>query len=102
MHARVTISLPAELLELLDSSASQAGVSRSELVQESVSSYLSMTAEQREVEARRRHMLDALEGMRSMRSRYPVADTRPSLEILREVRTTDDAAPLRGMEGADD
>jgi len=102
MTARVTISLPDELLERLDVDAAEAGVSRSEIVQESLASYLGKSAEERASEARRRRMLDALEGMRTMQERYPIRDNRPTLEILREVRETHDSAPLRGTEAADD
>jgi hypothetical protein len=42
-----------------------------------------------------------MERMRTMDERYPTLDDRPSLEILREVRETDDSAPLRGREGTE-
>lgn len=95
MQARVTVSLPAELLERLDADAKAAGVSRSELVQESIASYLGKSAADRTTDERRRRMLAALEGMRTMHERYAVNDDRPTLEILREIRATDDSAPLR-------
>lgn len=97
MTKRVTISLSDELLERLDADAAAQALSRSELVQESIASYLGTTAEDREREARKRRMLEALEGMRTMRQRLPVRDDRPSLEILREVRETDDSAPMRDI-----
>jgi len=96
MTAKVTISLPDELLEQLDAAASEAGAARSELVQESLVAYLGKTAEERQAEARRARMEWALEGMRTMHERYPVYDDRSTLEILREVRETDDSAPPRG------
>lgn len=96
MTAKVTISLPDELLERLDAEARELGVARSELVQESLATYLGKTAEERAAEARRARMQWALEGMRTMHERYPVYDDRPTLEILREIRETDDSAPLRG------
>lgn len=102
MQARVTVSLPAELLERLDADAKAAGVSRSELVQESIASYLGKSAADRVADERRRRMLAALEGMRTLGERYPAVDGRPSLEILREIRETDDSAPLRHAEGTDD
>jgi len=98
MTARVTISLPDELLERLDVDADEAGVSRSEIVQESLASYLGKSGQERADEARRRRMLEAIEGMRSMQERYPVLDDRPTLEILREIRETDDSASLRGLD----
>ena len=96
MTAKVTISLPDELLEQLDAAASEAGAARSELVQESLVAYLGKTADERRAEARRAKALWALEQMRTMHERYPVYDDRPTLEILREIRETDDSAPLRG------
>lgn len=97
MTAKVTISLPDELLERLDAEARELGMARSELVQESLSTYLGKTAEEREADARRARMQWALEGMETFEERYPtIYDTRPTLEILREIRETDDSAPLRG------
>jgi len=96
--AKVTISLPEELLKRLDAEANALGLARSELVQESVASYLSVTAQERAAEGRRRRMLEAIEGMRTFHIGREVSDDRPTLEILREVRETDDSAPLRGRE----
>ena len=97
MTARVTISLPDDLLARLDADAEALGIARSELVQESIASYLGKSADERAQEARRQRMLEALEGMRTFHERYPVRDDRPSLEILREVRETDDSAPMRDI-----
>ncbi len=97
MTAKVTISLPDELLVRLDGEAAEAGVSRSELVQESLAAYLGKTLEQRADEVRRARMLEALEGMRTFHVGREIRDDRPSLEILREIRETDDSAPLRDI-----
>lgn len=102
MTAKVTISLPDALLERLDLEARELGVPRSELVQESLASYLGKTADERAEEARRARMLEAIEGMRTMHIGRTICDDRPSLEILREVRETDDSAPLRGMNRDDE
>ena len=100
MTAKVTISLPDELLEQLDAEAREAGAARSELVQESLVAYLGKTAEERQAEVRRVRMEWALERMRTFADRHPVTyDDRPTLEILREIRETDDSAPLRGKHG---
>ncbi len=96
MTAKVTISLPDELLQRLDAEARELGVARSELVQESLATYLGKTAEDRQAEARRVRALSALEQMRTFPDGRTVHDDRPSLEILREIRETDDSAPLRG------
>ena len=98
MTAKVTISLPDDLLSRLDAEAGELGVARSELVQESLAAYLGKTAEERQTEARRARMLWALEQMETFEERYPtIYDDRPTLEILREIRETDDSAPLRGI-----
>ncbi|MDF1542786.1 MAG: CopG family transcriptional regulator [Anaerosomatales bacterium] len=97
MTAKVTISLPDDLFERLDAEAGELGVSRSELVQESLSAYLGKTQEQRADEARRVRMLEALEGMRTFHIGREIRDDRPTLEILREVRETDDSAPMRDI-----
>jgi metal-responsive CopG/Arc/MetJ family transcriptional regulator len=97
MTAKVTISLPDDLFERLDAEAAELGVSRSELVQESLASYLAKTADQRADDERRTRMLEALEGMRTFHIGREILDDRPTLEILREVRETDDSAPLRDV-----
>jgi metal-responsive CopG/Arc/MetJ family transcriptional regulator len=97
MAARVTISLPEELLEKLDAEAGSLGTSRSFLVQEATANYLGRSVEQRLDDQRRARVLDAIEGMRRMAERSRVLDGRPTLEILREIRETDDSAPLRGV-----
>ncbi len=97
MTAKVTISLPDELLARLDAEASELGVARSELVQESLATYLGRTPEQRIDDARRARMLKALEGMRDFHVGREIRDDRPGLEILREVRETDDSAPMRDI-----
>lgn len=97
MTARVTISLPDDLLDRLDAEAGELGVARSELVQESVASYLGKSAQERAAEARRARMLEAIEGMRNFHIGREVRDDRPSLEILREIRETDDSAPMRDV-----
>ncbi len=96
MTAKVTVSLPDDLLSRLDAEARELGVARSELVQESLATYLGKTADERQADARRARMLWALEGMRTFAEGRTVHDDRPSLEILREIRETDDSAPLRG------
>lgn len=95
MVARVTISLPEELLARLDAEAAVAGTSRSWLAQEAMTSYLGKTAEQRMEDERRASIAEAIEGMRHFEDGRVIRDDRPSLEILREVRETNDSAPMR-------
>ncbi len=97
MTAKITISLPDDLFARLEAEAAESGASRSELVQESLATYLGKTREERVDEARRARMLEALEGMRTFHIGREVRDDRPSLKILREVRETDDSAPMRDV-----
>ncbi len=101
MVAKVTISLPEELLEKLDAEASSLGRSRSFVAQEAMVGYLGKTLEQRADDARRARIGRAIEGMRDIAARNPHHDGRPSVEILREIRETGDSSPPRG-ESEDD
>lgn len=96
MTAKVTISLPDELLERFDAEAEALGASRSSLAQEAMAAYLGKTAEERADDSRKARVLEAIEGMRHFSEGRTLRDGRPTLEILREVRATDDSAPLRG------
>jgi predicted transcriptional regulator len=98
MVSRVTISLSDELLARLDAEAEAQGCARSFVAQEAMASYLGKTAEQRAEEERRASIGRAIKGMREMAARNPRLDGRPSLEILREIRDTNDSAPLRGID----
>jgi metal-responsive CopG/Arc/MetJ family transcriptional regulator len=102
MTARVTIALPDELLARLDEEAASFGRSRSSLVAEATASYLGRTPEQRADESRRARMRWAIDKAREMAQRNPMHDGRPSLEILREIRATDDSAPLPDAASAEE
>lgn len=97
MVAKVTISLPEELLARLDAEAASAGASRSWVAQEAMASYLGKTVEQRLEDERRASIAEAIEGMRHFEDGRVVRDDRPMLEILREIRATDDSAPMRDV-----
>ena len=97
MVAKVTISLPEELLARLDAEAASAGASRSWVAQEAMASYLGQTAEQREAAERMRRADDLMERLRHFEDGRVIRDDRPSLEILREVRETNDSAPMRDI-----
>lgn len=90
MTAKITISLPDELLALLDAEAYALATSRSQLVQESVATYLGKTPVERDADARRERILGAIEKMRRFGEGREIHDDRPSLEILRELRDNDD------------
>ncbi len=90
MTAKITISLPDELLARLDAEAYALATSRSQLVQESVTTYLGKTPTERDADARRERILDAVEKMRHFGEGREIHDDRPSLEMLRELRDNDD------------
>lgn len=96
MVRKVTVSLPDALLDVIDAEAAALGVSRSELVQEASAHYVAHTAQERQAEARRREVAEAVAGMREMAARYPTLDPRSSAEILREVREFDGGGPVFG------
>ena len=97
MVAKITISLPDALLEEIDARATEHGGSRSGFIQEAAARYVASLDEDASRTERERRVLEALEGMKAMRD-LPLLDSRPSIEILREIRETDDSAPLRGVE----
>ncbi|HEY5468365.1 MAG TPA: ribbon-helix-helix domain-containing protein [Coriobacteriia bacterium] len=97
MVARVTISLPEELLAKLDAEAASAGSSRSWVAQEAMANYLGKSLEQRLEDERRASIAEAIEGMLHFEDGRVIRDDRPSLEILREIRETNDSAPMRDI-----
>ena len=102
MVAKVTVSLSEELLARLDAEAEALGTSRSFLVQEATASYLGKSQAQRAGEARSARVHAAIAGMREMAAANPRLDGRTSLEILREVRDSNDSAPLHDDASVDD
>jgi predicted transcriptional regulator len=90
MSAKITISLPEEMLEALDAEARELGESRSLLIQEAAAAYLGKSAEERAKERRKAGVERALALAEELRA-MPSLDGRPSIEILREIRDTDDA-----------
>jgi metal-responsive CopG/Arc/MetJ family transcriptional regulator len=92
MAARITVSLPAELVERIDAEAERAGVSRSSVIREASSAYLSSAAKRQEA-ARRQRAGKALMAFLDEHDALPVADERPVLEILREIRGPLPSAP---------
>jgi len=93
MVSKVTISLTDDLLARIDAEAAACGKSRSLIVQEASACHLAQTAEERSRQAHRVRVAAAVKAMKSI-SAVPALDSCTSLEILREVRGTDDAAPV--------
>ena len=92
MTAKISISLPDDILEALDAEARELGESRSFLIQEATAAYLGKSAEERAQERRKAGVERAVAGFAEMRKRTPL-DPRPTIEILREIRETDDSLP---------
>ena len=99
--AKVNISIPDGMLDEIERRASLSGTTRSGFIQEAAAHYVARLEEDASRSERERRILEALEEMKAMRD-LPLLDSRPSLEILREIRETDDSAPLRGVEPKDD
>lgn len=86
--AKVTISLPVDLLGEIDDLAALTGASRSFVIREASVGYLTTRRDADSAAARRRGVDCAIAQMREIGSR-PVRDDRPSLEILHELRDSD-------------
>jgi predicted transcriptional regulator len=85
MTARVTISLPDDLLAQLDQIASSESLTRSDVVREAAGHYLASRTSGAEDARRRAAVEDGIEWLHQM-AELPAADARPSLEILHELR----------------
>lgn len=82
---KITVSLPASLVREIDRFAELEGVSRSQVVREATSSYVSDRASARESARRREAAGRTLALLEELRGRVP-ADERSVLEMLRESR----------------
>lgn len=89
---KITISLPAELVGEIDRLSEANGLSRSAFVREATAQYVIEKHTAAEASRRRNAADDLLDVLASLREREPL-DSRPTLEILRELRgPLDDAA----------
>ena len=85
MTARVTISLPDDLLAQLDSVAESELLTRSDVVREAAASYLTARAMGSEASLRLQAVEDGIAWLRRV-AEEPSGDARPGLELLRELR----------------
>lgn len=85
MTARVTISLPDDLLAQLDMIASCESLTRSDVVREAASQYLAVRATDTEAAQRLQSVEEGIAWLRLVAEK-PSADATPSLEILHAVR----------------
>lgn len=86
--SKFTISMPEDLLAGIDALAGETGDTRSGVIREASAMYLRERSEADAACERRRRVAGALAIMKSVAS-DPQRDTRPSLEILREIRAAD-------------
>ena len=87
--AKVTISLPDGLLARLDELAEQDAASRSGVVQEAASEYVTRRSEGIQAEAWRARVQTAIDGFQALSGASQT--TSPSgLELLREIRSLPD------------
>lgn len=97
--AKVTISLPDELLARLDDLAELDDLSRSGVVQEAAGEYVARRAATDEAEAWRTAVQSSIDGFRSL-SASPRLDSPSGLDLLREVRSLPGTgAPSRAKPG---
>lgn len=85
MTARVTISLPDGLLAQLDAVAQTESLTRSDVVREAAGHYLASRASGTEAARRMQAVDDGIAWLAQV-AEQPSTDSRPSLEILREIR----------------
>jgi Arc/MetJ-type ribon-helix-helix transcriptional regulator len=86
--ARVTVTLPDDVLERLDAVAADEDTSRSEVVREAAVSYLATRESGAETRARAAAVTDGLAWLEDV-ARKPSADPRSTVDILRETRELD-------------
>ena len=99
MPARVTVTLPEPMLDRLDSIAADEGLTRSDVVREAASSYLSQRDRQSALSARGAAVQEGLAWLEQVAQQVP-HDATPSLELLREIRADAGGAgePLRPVQ----
>ena len=98
---RVTVTLPDEVLALLDEIAESEGVSRSDVVREASARYVVSRSAEAAAKARATAVEEGLTWLGEVASREK-ADARASLELLRELRGSDVEAFGRPIDPAYD
>jgi len=82
---KITVSLPAELVRSIDELSAREGVSRSAIVREASTRYVTERGGVAAAALRREAADEALQALAELRRLTPI-DDRPTLEILRELR----------------
>ena len=99
--AKVTISLPADLLDDIDGCAAESGESRSLVIREASLQYLRRRHDAEAARARRCGVEQAMLIMQDIRSMPPLDDRRGT-ELLRELRDHDGFVGPATLGEADD
>ena len=85
MAARVTVTLPEPMLDRLDSIAAAEGLTRSDVVREAASSYLSQRDRQSALSARSDAVEEGIAWLEETARQAPASAT-SSLDLLHEIR----------------
>ena len=85
MTARVTISLPDDLLAQLDAIARDESLTRSDVVREAAGTYLASRASGSEAAQRLQAVEEGVTWLKQIAAQS-ADDSKPSLDVLREVR----------------
>jgi len=94
MAARVTITLPEDVLDRLDAIAREEGVTRSDVVREAAAHYLTERTDRQEAIARKHAVEDGIAWLESIAA-TPQQESQDSLTVLRELRGAEPAgSPL--------
>jgi len=99
--AKVTISLPADLLDDIDGCAAEIGESRSLVIREASLQYLKCRRDAEAARARRCGVEQAMRIMQEIRGMLPL-DNRSGTELLRELRDHDGLVAPATFGEADD
>lgn len=86
--AKITISIPEELLGEVDAEAAATGETRSFVIREATASYIARKHADAAAEEHRRSVEKALASMQRI-AELPSDEPRSSLELLRELRSRD-------------
>lgn len=89
MAARVTITLPEDVLSRLDTIAHEQGVTRSEVVREAAADYLTERTDRAEATARKRAVEDGIAWLEATAAAPQGESSQDSLAVLRELRGTE-------------
>ena len=86
MAARVTVTLPEDVLDRLDTIAHEEGVTRSDVVREAAAHYLTERTDRAEATARKHAVDDGVAWLEAIAAAPQGESSQDSLAVLRELR----------------